>query len=150
MLKLLLVSLGLTAITVLIHGLSTLYYILFLAKNWKKKRYSQNNLGVEILLMELVGFLLVLHLTEAGLWAGFYFAGRLVPTFETAMYYSLTSYTTVGYGDVILSGSWRLMGPIEASVGVLMMGWSTGVIVTVILRAYTSRLKLFSTGQEKP
>ena len=36
------------------------------------------------------------------------------------------------YGDVALPEPWRLLGPIEATVGVLMLGWSTGILVTVI------------------
>jgi hypothetical protein len=41
------------------------------------------------------------------------------------------------------------LGPIEASVGVLMLGWSTGIIVTAILKAYNSRLKLTLTDPEQ-
>lgn len=59
---------------------------------------------------------------EVGAWADL----------ETAVYFSLTSYTTVGYGDVVLPPPWRLLGPLEAAVGVLMRGWSTGILVAVI------------------
>jgi hypothetical protein len=56
----------------------------------------------------------------------------VLPDLETAAYFSLTCYTTVGYGDVVLPEPWRLLGPLEAAVGVLMLGWSTGVLVAVI------------------
>lgn len=149
MLKLLLVSLILTGITVLIHGIGTLYAVLHIVRLWVRRRYGQKALDVEMLIIRLVSCLLLLHLIEAGVWASFYYFSGTIASFETAAYYSLTSYTTVGYGDVVLTGHWRLMGPIEASVGVLMMGWSTGIIVTVILKAYNSRLKLTLTDPDQ-
>jgi hypothetical protein len=149
MIKLLLVSLGLTGATVLLHGIGTLYFILRVAKRWNKKNYSFKAISVEILVIRLVLFLLLLHLTEAAIWAVFYNLGGLLETFETAMYFSLASYATLGYGDVVLSGNWRLLGPIEAAVGVLMMGWSTGVIVAVILRTYAQRLNRRGTEPNK-
>jgi voltage-gated potassium channel len=149
MLKLLVVSLLLTGITVLIHGVGTLYSVLHITRLWDKMKCNKRALGVEIVIIRLILFLLLLHLVEAGVWALFYRLSQALPNYETAAYYSLTSYTTVGYGDVVLLTKWRLLGPIEAAAGVLMMGWSTGVIVTVILKAYTSRLQLNMTGREK-
>jgi hypothetical protein len=73
-------------------------------------------------------------------WATAYSVGDVLPDFETALYYSLTSYTTVGYGDVIPPASWRLLGPIEAAVGILMLGWSTSIIVAAVQRMYNARL----------
>jgi hypothetical protein len=65
-------------------------------------------------------------------WALFFRVVAGLDDFESAAYFSLTSYTTVGYGDVVLRGPWRLLGPLEAAVGVLMLGWSTGILVAVI------------------
>ena len=84
----------------------------------------------------IVSTLLLLHLAEAIVWALFLVWIGGLPDLETAMYFSLTSYTTVGYGDVLLSPRWRLLGPIEAAVGVLMLGWSTGILVAVIGATY--------------
>jgi hypothetical protein len=80
----------------------------------------------------VVGTLLLLHIVEAAVWALFFRLVGGLPDLESAAYFSLTSYTTVGYGDVVLPARWRLLGPIEAAVGVLMLGWSTGILVTVI------------------
>jgi hypothetical protein len=81
---------------------------------------------------QLVSALLLLHVAEAVVWALFFVAVGGLPDLESAAYFSLASYTTVGYGDVVLPEPWRLLGPIEAAVGVLMLGWSTGVLVAVI------------------
>jgi hypothetical protein len=85
---------------------------------------------------QLVSTLLLLHLAEAVVWALFFVLVGALPDLETAAYFSLTSYTTVGYGDVVLPEPWRLLGPLEAAVGVLMLGWSTGILVAVIGMIY--------------
>ena len=80
--------------------------------------------------------LLVLHLVETAVWATAYTAAGVFADFETSFYFSIKSYTTVGYGDVLPPTSWRLLGPIEAAVGVLMLGWSTSIIVATVQRIY--------------
>lgn len=52
----------------------------------------------------------------------------------TALYYSLSSYTTVGYADVVLPEHLCLLGPLESATGVLMFGWSTGYIFAFAAR----------------
>ena len=77
-----------------------------------------------------------------GVWAGFYRLSGVLLDLETAIYFSITSYTTVGYGDIVLKAPWRLLGPIEAAIGILMFGWSTSVMVAAISRIYGDRLRL--------
>jgi hypothetical protein len=74
------------------------------------------------------------------IWAASFAIGDVLPDFETALYFSLTSYTTVGYGDVVPPIPWRLLGPIEAAVGILMLGWSTSIIVAAVQRLYNAHL----------
>ena len=91
-------------------------------------------------MVRVVSVLLLLHLAEAGIWALFYRLSGILPEFESAIYFSITSYTTVGYGDVVLPAPWRLLGPIEAAVGILTFGWSTAIIVAAIARILGNRL----------
>jgi len=132
MIKLILCALGLTAITVVIHGAFALAVGRRVVRLWTARKDPPGRLGAELLMTQLVGTLLLLHLAEAVVWAFFYVLVDALPDLETAAYFSLTSYTTVGYGDVLLPEGWRLLGPIEAAVGVLMLGWSTGILVVVI------------------
>lgn|SRR5262245_12790870 len=144
---------GLTGLTVIIHALGTLEAIAHLSRAWRRRKAKQRALNSEIQIVRVVSILLLLHLLEAGVWATFFLATRLLPDFETAFYYSLTSYTTVGYGDVVLPASSRFLGPIEAAVGILMFGWSTGIMVTAITRIYGSRLRFerdAAGGEESP
>jgi hypothetical protein len=57
---------------------------------------------------------------------------------EAAFYFSGTTYTTVGYGDVALAKPWRLLGPLEGLIGILMCGLSTGYFFVVVNRMYQS------------
>jgi hypothetical protein len=75
--------------------------------------------------------LFFLHLMHILVWASCYRFYDLLPNFETAMYFSATSYATLGYGDVLLAEKWRILGPFEGVTGVLMFGWSTGVLFLV-------------------
>jgi hypothetical protein len=140
MIVLLLVAFGLTSATVVIHALGTLAAIPHLARKWQQGK--QKRLASEIQVALVVSSLLLMHLSEAGIWAATYWLAGFLPDFETAIYFSITSYTTVGYGDVVLPAPWRLIGPIEAAVGILMFGWSTGVMVAVITRVYGDRLRI--------
>jgi len=63
-------------------------------------------------------------------------------TFEKAFYYSAENYTALGYGDIILSDQWRLLGPLEAINGLLLFGLSTAVMFAILSRLIASRLGL--------
>ena len=137
---------GLTGLTVFIHALGTLQAIAHFSRAWQRRKEKRKALASEFLIVRVVSILLLLHLLEAGVWALFFMVTKLLPDFETAVYFSLTSYTTVGYGDVVLPASSRFLGPIEAAVGILMFGWSTAIIVTAITRIYGSRLQFENDG----
>jgi hypothetical protein len=57
-------------------------------------------------------------------------------TFEQAAYFSFVTFTTLGYGDITLSESWRLLSGIEALNGILLVGWTTAMIFTVVQRIW--------------
>jgi len=77
-------------------------------------------------------FVLIAHLLEMLIWAMvFDFCGEFTQ-FATAFYHSSMNYTTLGYGDVVMSASWKLFGPLEAANGMLMFGVSTAMIFAVI------------------
>ena len=136
----LLLALALTAVTVVIHAVGTVRIVLPLSAIWRPGAGELREAPRAIVpLIRLVSGLLLLHVLEMSLWAAAFAAIGIFSDFETSLYYSLKSYTTVGYGDVLPPTSWRLMGPIEAAVGVLMLGLSTGVIVAAVQRIYNRR-----------
>jgi voltage-gated potassium channel len=133
MLAQILIALALTAVTVLIHANGTILAIRSLIRRIEHGT-PHRPVALVAPLALLVSALLLLSVAEMLLWAGLYAVTGDLPDFETAAYFSFTSYTTVGYGDVVLPQGVRLLGPIEGAVGVLMFGWSTGVLVAAIGR----------------
>jgi voltage-gated potassium channel len=133
---LLLAALGLTALTVFIHGVGAVKLGSRFSTRWAAMQSRPGRLLAERMITLLVSALLLLHLAEAIVWAVFLVAVGAMPDLETAAYFSLTSYTTLGYGDVTLPARWRLLGPLEGAVGVLMFAWSTGVLAAALNLAY--------------
>ena len=148
----LLFAFGLVCVTVLIHALGTWEAVVYLTRVWSHKKRHPGRLVREIQIVRVVSVLLFLHLLEATIWAAFYRLAGLLPEFESAVYFSITSYTTGGYGDVVLPPPWRVLGPTEAAVGILMFGWSTAIIVAAITRLQADQLhrESESAGTRKP
>ena len=80
------------------------------------------------------------HLMEIALWALVFLICGEFTAFGTAFDHSAVNYTTLGYGNVVMSPAWRLMGPLEAADGMLMFGVTTAMIFAVIQRLIRARL----------
>jgi voltage-gated potassium channel len=142
-----LLALVLSSATVLIHAIGIVYVVLPLAGVWRKKAATHRGVVPVMGLSRLVSGLLLLHLIEMGIWATALAALSVLPDFETALYFSLKSYATVGYGDILPAREWRLVGPIEAAVGVLMLGLSTSFIVATLQRVHGSHHQPSATSE---
>ena len=88
------------------------------------------------LFIRLAGWMIVLHLIEIGAWAFLYVWKDAMAGFQSALYFSAITYTTTGYGDIVLPAEWRLVGGVEALTGILMCGWSTGFFFAMVSRVY--------------
>lgn len=139
MIQQLLLALVLSALTVTVHAVGTVRVVVPLCGLWKAKPDPRVLTRPIATLIRLVSGLLMLHLIAMAMWALAYRLFNIFPDFETCFYYSLMSYSTVGYGDVIPPQAWRLLGPIEGAEGVLMLGLSTGIIVASVQRLYVNR-----------
>jgi voltage-gated potassium channel len=83
------------------------------------------------LVMQTTVAVIVLHGIVILLWASCY-RWLCLPYWESSFYFSASSYATVGYGDVILPSKWRLLGPLESMVGMLMAGVSIGLLFAAV------------------
>ena len=79
-------------------------------------------------------WIVLLHIAEISVWALFYLWRDAMPDLPSAMYFSAVTYTTTGYGDLVLAEGWRLLGAVEALTGILMCGWSTGFFFAIVNR----------------
>ena len=83
--------------------------------------------------------LLVSALAQVALWAGAFVLCGEFADFEGAFYHSAVNFTTLGYGDLVMSRRWRLLGPLEALNGSLMLGLSAALLFTVLGRVAEAR-----------
>jgi hypothetical protein len=88
---------------------------------------------VAALFVRVTTAIITLHALEILLWAGCY-RWLCLASWESASYFSASSYGTVGYGDVVLPKTWRILGPLESIVGVLMCGLSVSVLFAIATR----------------
>ena len=82
-------------------------------------------------LIRIASWVVFLHLLQIVVWACMYAWRGAMPDFTTAAYFSAVTYTTTGYGDLVLPEEWRLVGGVEALTGILMCGLSTGMFFAV-------------------
>ena len=124
----------LLAVCVLIHAFGTLAVQKQLRRAKAQSRAERPHPFALLVLLFVLIF--ALHAFEVVVWAVAYWLIGALPTVEEAVYFSLSSYTTVGYGDVVLGLDWRILGAAEAAVGILLLGWSTALLFGVIQHLY--------------
>jgi hypothetical protein len=127
--------------TIFIHALAVVATVNFFRR---EQRLGYVGVGIWndlIIVVQAISFAFVAHLVEIGLWAVLFMICGEFRDFGTAYYHSAVNYTTLGYGDLIMTPSWRLLGPLEAANGALLFGVSTAMIFTVILRLIQARFE---------
>ena len=132
MLAEILVTGGLVVLTVAIHafGLDALLRAMI-------RSHVLTTSGLHHVVPAVIGvtcWLILVHLAEISVWGAFYFWRGCLPDLEAAFYFSGVTYTTVGYGDLVLPKPWRMLAPLEALTGILMCGLSTGLFFAVVSR----------------
>ena len=133
------VAIGLVVVTVVIHAVG--FGALLRAMIWSQALATSSLWRVTRLVIGMTCWLLLVHLVEISVWGQFYFWQGCLPDAETAFYFSGVTYTTVGYGDVVLPKPWRMLAPLEALTGILMCGLSTGLFFAVVSRWIGNRMQ---------
>ncbi len=86
--------------------------------------------------IRIAGWIVLLHVIEIGAWAAFYARQGAMPDLHAALYFSAVTYTTTGYGDLLLPRDFQMLGAVEALTGILMCGWSTGFFFAIVGRMF--------------
>jgi hypothetical protein len=90
------------------------------------------------LLIRVTWWLILIHLIGISVWGLFYLWKDCLPDAESAFYFAGVTYTTIGYGDLVLQEPWRMLGPVEGLTGILMCGLSAGIFFAVVSRIFLS------------
>ena len=140
MLRELLIALLIVGICVVIHAGGIVICAQFLSARFPPESLVSINRQILVLIL-VFAMVITLHLIEICIWATFYFLNNHFSDYETAIYFSLGTYSTIGYGDVLLPQRWRLLGGIEGISGVLLCGLSGAFIFAVVNILYQTRLQ---------
>jgi hypothetical protein len=93
-----------------------------------------------VLMARFTSVIIGMHFLQVLLWAGFY-RWNCFQSWEPAFYFSAASYSTVGYGDLLLPRMWRTLGPVESITGVLMCGLSAAFLFAVVTLLVQRRVR---------
>ncbi|MBZ9657392.1 potassium channel family protein [Phyllobacterium lublinensis] len=88
--------------------------------------------GIFLQFSVLMLLLMIGNFVQVAFWALLYRILGAFADFETAMYFSGVTFTSLGYGDVLLQGRMRLLGPLQAANGLMMFGITTALFISVI------------------
>ncbi len=144
MLSALLIAAVLVAVTVAVHA--TGFGLVLEALTKSRAALPTRLWPISKLLIRLAWLLILMHGVEIAVWALFYLWGKCLPDAESAFYFSGVTYTTVGYGDLVLPEPFRILAPIEALTGILMCGLSAALFFATLTRIYTSHSEAKSKG----
>jgi hypothetical protein len=127
------------ACTILIRTMAVMATVTFV-RHERRLRHVGTGFWIDLSIVTLaISIALVAHLIEIAPWAVLFVLCGEFSEFGRAYYHSAVNYTTLGYGDVIMAPSWRMLGPLEAANGMLMFGVSTAIIFAVIQRLIQTR-----------
>ena len=133
------VSASAVVCTIFLHALTVSATVNFVRHERRRGR-AGTSVWINVAIVALVvSFAFVAHLLEIAVWAVVFVLCGEFSEFGTAYYHSAVNYTTLGYGDVLMTPAWRLLGPLEAANGALVFGVSTAMIFAVIQRLLQDR-----------
>ena len=125
--------------TIVIHG-AALAANLYFVRHERALGRTGASFWIDLMIVTVALMLALLaHLIAIALWAMLLVLFGEFQAFQLAFYHLTMKYTSLGYGDIIMSPAWRMLGPLEAVDGLLMFGVSTAMVFAVIQRLVQTR-----------
>ena len=113
------------------------YMVRYLLKIMNREDRNSEGFGFDTYVISMVLLMLFLgHLVQIAIWAGLFMYLGEFTDFMTAFYHSAVNFASLGYGDIVMTEKWRLLGALEASNGVLMFGLSAGTLLAVMTNLF--------------
>jgi len=124
-------------LTVIFHGLGMDIVRRCFKRFGRPLLQGKNVAARAIVMISIVAIMLAAHFSGILIWAVFYRATNLLPNVQTAMLFSVQSYTTLGASNITLGGRWVGFDGFEAMTGMLMFGWSTAILAAVVQKLHS-------------
>lgn len=113
----------------------------YLIKIMAHDDWGKHGIGFDITVISTVMLMLFAgHMSQIAFWALLFWNLGEFDTFLPAFYHSAVNFSSLGYGDIVMSERWRLLGALEAGNGVLMFGLSTGTVLSVMNRLFVTHM----------
>jgi hypothetical protein len=135
MLRQFLVGGGACLANIIIHALVMTTVVRVARVAAAAEKFTQPSLFLIVVMVPTVSVLMMTHTVEVVVWSLVYWMVEAAPPGVNLIDFAFVNYTTLGYGDVLPTPNWRLLGPMTAMNGVLLFGWSTAIIFEILRRA---------------
>jgi len=114
------------------------YMLRYLIRIMDHEERNTDGFGFDTYAISMVLLILFAgHLIQIAIWAVLFLYIGEFNDFATAFYHSTVNFASLGYGDIVMSEKWRLLGALEASNGVLMFGLSAGTMLSVMTHLFS-------------
>ncbi len=118
--------------TILVHFLGLSALIALMRSTFVGRLNHERAIHSAVIIVLVVVSIAGLHTLEIWMFAGLYlWLGLFDGNLMDAVYFSASTFSTVGFGDLVLPDKWRLLAATEGAHGFLLIGWSTAFMVTV-------------------
>ena len=142
----LVLSLPTTLVTIGIHAVALGGTVRFIRSEYQLRRAGVRFWADVVIVAGVIMLALIAHLVAITIWAVLYYVCGEFTGLDLSFYHSAMNYTSLGYGDIVMSASWKLFGPLEGADGLLMFGLSTAMIFAVIQRLFQTRVAAAGTA----
>ncbi len=130
-----LVGSGVLLVCTIVHVAILLRLIAFLRRRASQRRPGESFRADFAHVIVPVLIIVVSHMVQIYIWAMALDAFGALDGYERSIYFALTTYTTLGYGDLVLTPGYQIFGAIAAVTGIINFGISTAFIVGYFARA---------------
>lgn len=134
-------------ITVMVH-LIGLNLVMRLLRSHSRFIRNLRITPLTLLLSASLG-IFAIHTLEIWLYAALFLGLGAFHSFEASLYFSTSTYAAIGYGDLLMPYEWRVLGAIEGATGIIMFGWSTAFLVSLLAKLNLLRHDWLTPEDEK-